>query len=127
MSNMQNKHLFSKMMVAIVLVLSFFTFSGFILPAAVKPAAHQTAMICCSKGKCGKTTNFIKTVKRTDNKHKAGIFLISPFLGFNNLHNLPAAPTPSANVAHFTNPEVGFIYRARSFTSTTDDEPISLR
>ncbi len=88
-NNQYNNHqnAFAKWMLAIVLLLSFFTFSAPVAQSPVKQEVHQTALVVNSPARRVKYINFNRVSLVSNLAVKTSVFATQSFLNLIKLHS----------------------------------------
>ena len=121
--NYQNA--FTKCLLAAVLLLSFFVFSGSSAQSQTKQNVQQTTLLINRSNRLVKTTCFNGALRHIYcNHHARSVFVISAF----NLANLHSLQIKTSIIRHcspgmFISKKAGFFYRTKTIPQNTGDEP----
>ena len=119
------KRLFSKWLLAAVLTLSFFTFSGPAVGPQLKFAAQKTELVKLNESRAVKTISFSRALKQIPgNLGPFGVFSVQ-LISLAQIHSL-RAKTQFINCQHHTAPLAIFFYQHKTIPNNSGDEPIAL-
>jgi hypothetical protein len=128
MSNaLKNKYqnTFSKWLLAAVLLLSFFTFSGLAVQRQAKQDAQQTTLIVSKSTRIVKSISFNGAFRHCYAQYKTTTWLVAPFLNLVNQHNRQIS-IKIKNHSGSNSPVIQtcFFYRVKAVSQNTGDAPI---
>ena len=81
------QNLFSKWLLAAVLLLSFFNFSGFVVQTQQKPNAQQTTLVQNPQNRVVKSIAYKRALIHAKNKLNAHSFFIISSINLSEIHN----------------------------------------
>jgi hypothetical protein len=120
--NYQN--LFSKWLLAAVLLLSFFNFSGFVIQTQQKPNAPQTTLVQSNQNRVVKTIAYQRALIHTQNRLNPLSFFFISSINLSEVHSrqVKAQITNycNLNIPHL---QTRFFYQHKTIPQNTSDDP----
>ena len=119
------QRLFSKWLLAAVLILSFFTFSGPGVRSQPKFAAQKTELVKANESRAIKTISFSRALKQIPgNLNPLAIFSVQ-VINLAQIHSLQAK-TQFINCQHRTTLPAVFFYQHKTILDNNGEESIAL-
>lgn len=119
------ERLFSKWLLAAVLILSFFTFSGLVVKQQPKFAAQKTELVKANEGRIVKSITFNRALRQIPgNFNTQGTFSVQ-IISLAKVHSGQAKMQFINCRLHKTLP-AGFFYQYKTIPNSNDAEPIAL-
>jgi len=122
--NYQNA--FTKCVLAAVLFLSFFVFSGLAIQSRATQDIQQTTLLVNRPNRLVKSISFNGALRHTYCKHRDHPVFVIPVFNLANLHSLQ---TKTSVISHcspgmFIRKQACFFYRVKTIPQNTSDEPV---
>jgi hypothetical protein len=118
------KNGFSKWLLATVLVLSFFTFSGWSVQSQIKQGARQTTLLFNNPAQPVKSITLTRALGHSCNKCFT-LFLVAPAFNLIYLHSRLISVLIKSHSGPGSNRlKTGFFYQAKTIPQNTGDLPV---
>jgi hypothetical protein len=119
------ERLFSKWLLAAVLILSFFTFSGPAVGSQPKFAAQKTELVKPNESRTVKTISFNRALKQIQGNLTLFAVFFVRVISLAQIHSLQAK-THFINCQHRNAVPAVFFYQHKTIPNNNGDEPIAL-
>ena len=122
-NNYQN--LFSKWLLAAVLILSFFTFSGLVVKQQPKFAAQKTELVKANESRAAKSITFNRALRQIPGNFNTQGTFFAQIISLARVHSGQVKMQFINCRLHKALP-AGFFYRYKTIPNSNDAEPIAL-
>ncbi|WP_295798518.1 hypothetical protein [Mucilaginibacter sp.] len=119
------QRLFSKWLLAAVLILSFFTFSGPGVRSQPKFAAQKTEVVKANESCSVRTISFSRALKQIPLGFSPSAIFSARVISLAQIHGV-LAKTRFINCQYCTRPRAVFFYQRKTIPNNNGDEPIAL-
>jgi len=119
------QRLFSKWLLAAVLILSFFTLSGLGVRSQPKFAAQKTELVKANESRAIKTISFARALKQIPGSLNTVEIFSVQVINLAQIHSM-RAQTQFMNHQQRTSLPAVFFYQHKTIPNTNGDEPIAL-
>jgi len=119
------ERLFSKWLLAAVLLLSFFTFSGPTVRLQPNFAAQKTELIKANESHAVKTISFSRALKQIQGSHNPLAVFSVQVISLAQIHSM-WVHTQLVNCQHRNALPAAFFYQHKTIPNNNGDEPIAL-
>jgi hypothetical protein len=120
--NYQNP--FSKWLLAAVLLLSFFTFSGLVVQTQAKPNALQTTLVQINQNRVVKSITYKRALGHTQNRLNTFSFFVTSAIDLSELHSRQVKTQISDHRGlNIPSLQTCFFYQHKTIPQSTSDNP----
>ncbi|WP_299590495.1 hypothetical protein [Mucilaginibacter sp.] len=115
---------FSKWLLAVVLLLSFFTFSGLVVQTQQKPNALQTTLVQINQNRVVKSITYKRALRHTQNGVNTFSFFVTSVIDLSELHSRQVKiQIASRCISNIRNLQTCFFYQHKTIPQNTSDDP----